>query len=634
MPKNFDLKRRAKGVVDLRHGLKSKPVMSGKAPLNRQSASSAFLKSDHQDYAKLKRLPKKNGRAVLIVLIIILFLLVGAAAAGFIFFGPQGSSTDSVKVSLATAKSIASGEELGLALSYENIDQIALQDIEVIFEYPEGFFFDRANLRPTGAEQNIWRLPDLQPDQSGKIEIDGQLIGELNGQKEFKVTFYYQPQNFSSTFKTELVTSVKITDVLFEVQVEAPAEITRGSGAAFKANFKNTTALTMENMDLSFNLGESFVLTEAQPSTTADLIWHYEKILPNTQGQLALLGTYQEGTAGEVPWEFRVWQNIIKDEKPQARLIYQAAGTVKIVAPDLKVSFEFLNPDSVAWGEDLKCQLVVANDGQAEVQNLQAKVRFNSAVIDWPRFANQTSAQVSDGALAWFKDNGDFGQKIQQLKDGASEKLTFNLPIIPKPDNLEIISPEELLVSAKASLAFDFNGQQQLVDSPEQIAFLAIQPQLLSEARYNLDAGTVVGQGPLPPVIGQETQYRIYLKLFSGSRGLAKVEVKTSLPAYINWVGVKDETTLGTPLKYDEATRQVIWQIESLSANTQVMASFNVAVTPNDTQVNQLLILTNPVSLSATEQGTNNLVAKTTNLLTSDLLGDPVEQGQGRVKVE
>ena len=138
----------------------------------------------------------------------------------------------------------------------------------------------------------------------------------------------------------------------------------------------------------------------------------------------------------------------------------------------------------------------------------------------------------------------------------------------------------------------------------------------------------------IPPAIGQQTIYRIYWKVFSGSNGLTDVKIKTSLPSYVSWQGAIDEATLGSPLSFDELTREVIWTINEVSPNTQLLASFDVAVTPTESQINQLLILNNPTSFNAKEKGGSNLVSKTADLLTSDLLGDPKVQGQGRVKLE
>ncbi|PIZ46627.1 hypothetical protein COY32_03025, partial [candidate division WWE3 bacterium CG_4_10_14_0_2_um_filter_41_14] len=146
------------GVVDLRKisrpkpssDAKDKPRLAGAPSLTKSSAAEKFLKSSAGDYSRFKHSPKKGRQGILVFLIALLILLIGAAVAGFVFFGPKGGSADSVKVSLATAKSVASGEELGLELTYENIDQVPLKEIEVIFEYPEGFFFERSNLKPTG----------------------------------------------------------------------------------------------------------------------------------------------------------------------------------------------------------------------------------------------------------------------------------------------------------------------------------------------------------------------------------------------------------------------------------------------------------------------------------------------------
>jgi hypothetical protein len=105
------------------------------------------------------------------------------------------------------------------------------------------------------------------------------------------------------------------------------------------------------------------------------------------------------------------------------------------------------------------------------------------------------------------------------------------------------------------------------------------------------------------------------------------------LPSYISLKEDSSEVTYGSDIKFDNFKRELVWLIDKIAANSRVMADFNVVVTPQESQVNQLLILTNPTSLEAEEQGSGALVSKTTNLLTSDLINDSLGQGKGRVSV-
>jgi hypothetical protein len=61
------------------------------------------------------------------------------------------------------------------------------------------------------------------------------------------------------------------------------------------------------------------------------------------------------------------------------------------------------------------------------------------------------------------------------------------------------------------------------------------------------------------------------------------------------------------------------------------MASFEVGVIPEGNQINQLLILTNPTQLTGVEKETDSPISKNSNLLTSELLGDPRVEKQGKV---
>ena len=128
-------------------------------------------------------------------------------------------------------------------------------------------------------------------------------------------------------------------------------------------------------------------------------------------------------------------------------------------------------------------------------------------------------------------------------------------------------------------------------------------------------------------------QYRIYWKVFSGSKGLTNIKIKSSLPAYINFLGQADSPTAGSALQFSADSREIVWEITEIGPYASLMASFNVSVIPQETQVNQLLILANPASLSAEEKETKAIIAKTAGLLTSDLVGDPAGQGKGRVVV-
>ena len=193
MARSLDLRRGSQKVVDLRQSRRVKTTIS--KPKKKRS--------NKKNYSRMNRSPKRKSKKPFYTLVFLILILLIAIISSMFMSNNGDFTSESVKVSLSSPKAVASGEEVKLVLNYENIDKVALKDIEVVIQYPEGFFFNSATLDPIGQEKNVWQLNSIGPGESASLEINGQLIGKKNDNKEFLVTLYYMPLNFNSTFKAE-----------------------------------------------------------------------------------------------------------------------------------------------------------------------------------------------------------------------------------------------------------------------------------------------------------------------------------------------------------------------------------------------------------------------------------------------
>jgi hypothetical protein len=614
-------------VVDLRSS-------GSKITVNKKSSAMAGREGrfSRPQLKKRSSYGRRQGSGLLTFLIALLFLLVAAALAGFFIFGQRAASR-SMKLSMISPKSIASGEEVTLEINYENLDKTSLEYIELIIQYPEGFYYNESNFKPNNQDQNIWQLPPLLVGQSGQVTVKGQLFGEVKSEKDFKVVMSYQPVNFHSDFQESVDQSVKIKDALIDVSLAAPEKVEDGTPVEFKIDYQNNQELPVKDLYFAFEFGEGFKLLEATPSTTL-ANWLMEEVEPKKQEQIVLKGELDSAEANPFPWHFKVWQMRGEGEEAQERIIFERFGETEIIAPVLEVSLESNNQkQAVNWGEEADFKIKYKNSGQLDVKQAVLKLSFNG-LIDWSSYNNSTGATRDKNDLIWLSKSGEASKFLASIPAGAEGELMITVPLISEPEDIGQLSPEELIFKTQVFMQIRFNDRDKEFSSEVLELPVTSEPRLRTEARYYLDQVTQVGSGPVPPAIGQQTVYRIYWKVFSGSTGLTNVRIKSSLPSYVKWQGAVDEATLGSPLSFDELTREVIWEINEVSPNTQLLASFDVAVTPTESQVNQLLILNNPTSFNAKEKGGSNLVSKTADLLTSDLLGDPMVQGQGRVRVE
>ncbi len=82
---------------------------------------------------------------------------------------------------------VTSGEEVSIELSYKNVSDVDIRDIELTVDYPAGFEYKRAELAPDIAK-NVWRLGDLRRGSAMRFKIFGNIIGAASAHYNMKAS--------------------------------------------------------------------------------------------------------------------------------------------------------------------------------------------------------------------------------------------------------------------------------------------------------------------------------------------------------------------------------------------------------------------------------------------------------------
>lgn len=261
MPRSMDIRRPQRANIDLKPGRPEGSAQNSIRVNYRKSAQPKALPDYFREggpiHKSFSNSPRKKKSSWATIFIILLLLLVGAAIAGFFIFGNTGLGGKSLKLSLELPEKAVAGEDFTLSLTYRNLDKVSLTNSEIVIEYPENFYFTEATLAPINPENNVWRPEPIGPGEEKKIEIKGYLIGEIGEQKEFKVIFHYQPENFNSTFQEDISQTTTISNSAVVVVLESLAEIDDGAVTQLKIRVKNNSSTDLNNLALSFDLGEA-----------------------------------------------------------------------------------------------------------------------------------------------------------------------------------------------------------------------------------------------------------------------------------------------------------------------------------------------------------------------------------------
>jgi hypothetical protein len=148
-------------------------------------------------------------------------------------------------------------------------------------------------------------------------------------------------------------------------------------------------------------------------------------------------------------------------------------------------------------------------------------------------------------------------------------------------------------------------------------------------AYYNSPQGDQLGSGPLPPVVGLPTNFWIFFKA-EPSGDFNSFIMSAKLPKNVSFTD--NYSLLAGNLSYNKDTRQVIWQVDSLTAaGNDYRAGFELELIPDSGQVNKNALLVSDIKFQAQDTFSGLKDSGSLNSLDTGLDEDPINQGNGKV---
>lgn len=210
---------------------------------------------------------------------------------------------------------LEAGRNIKIRLNYFSNVDFPLSDLRIEIDYPPGFGF--LNSKPKGLAENEWEIPLLNKAQGGRIEIEGELAGEVFSQKVFRARLISWQQDNAVLLK-ENTKGVELIQpsIYISWQVNDSPQYTANPDdyLHYEISFKNIGDLTLENLFLSVRLeGDTLDFDNLQPGSgkfqkeIGTIIWD-QTMVP----QLRLLPSLEEGKV-----EF--WVQVKKEFSPDLR---------------------------------------------------------------------------------------------------------------------------------------------------------------------------------------------------------------------------------------------------------------------------------------------------------------------------
>lgn len=598
----------------------------------RESLSEIY-QDDKGELVDVKKLDIKKKRGFFYWFFTIIFSLaiLGGTAYAAYFYLQGGTDPTKFSFSIQGKDKVLAGEEFVAAVDYKNESNSDVDNVKIKLIYPENFVFIESY--PAANEKNdAWVIDKILAKQGGKIEIKGKIIGQPGSSNIFLGNINYYPANFSSEFKKEASFSAEVSDIGLNTAFVNGASALVGEKNEIEFKFmpqeKNfisdfrLTAEPLENMEFIAAKDDKENIKNTKPG-----VWEVGSL--TQEEQIINIGfKFNKKIADTQDVKLILEQ---KDSAGNYRKFFEKVFSYEIVKSDLSLSLIIngsKNDQGIDFGQTLNYSIVYANKGANEMKDVVIMAAVDSDLINWNSIVDKNNGAISGNTISWSKEEIPELEVLQPSQEGT---IDFSLKV------KDFGKPEVGKVYQVSSFA-QFNvGSGLSVNSASDNKSNTIINKINSDLKFSEqikyfnDDNIAVGSGPLPPKAGERTSYKVYWTITNNLHELKNLQVETVLPDYAEWDS-KNIASVGT-IYYDGSSRKVIWQIGNLPLSAyNIDAEFNIAITPSDSQKNQVIVLLAGSSAQAVDSATESPINITNKPKTTKLEDDEIANSDGRVE--
>lgn len=579
----------------------------------------AIYGDDRSDLHTVERDGSRFTR-ILTRLVLMLALVAVFAFGGFFVYTTyfdHSATSKPLVMSIEAPAEVKSGEKTQIIVHYANPSRIPLAALELDINLPAAFALSMAQPQPTDANEMLWNIGSLGSHSDGQLVLEGVWLSAVPATTNIQALAAYRPGNFNSNFSDIATATVNTLSSVLTIEARGPETAVPGQELTYAATLKNTGVQTMIAPHFSLTLPDGFLLAKSSPAFEpgADAEWTLPDLAPEATAEVTWTGAFA-ADASDVR-QFGLVASVPEGDRQLTQATAQ--WFTDVTGSDLQTTL-VVNGNSdkatTELGGTLRLSLRLENAGDTEISGASFVLDFkpdSGVPLVWK------SAALAGGKLTASGITFD-AATVGTLQPG--EKKTFNLSFPVKTE----LAPTD--VDAWNVTAFVTSGENKAQTPPFPISMKA-SADLSATARFYSESGAPIGEGPLPPKVGEATTYRVYWSIDKAVHELENISVSATIPPDVSW----DDRILTSTgnIQFDATTQTVRWDIATLPINESATAEFTVKLIPGEEDIATFVKLLSGSVLSATDAATDSLVEAQADACTTEIPGDTFAAGKGTV---
>lgn len=552
------------------------------------------------------------------------------ALGGYMFL--RWWETPGVVISVEAPFDVRAGERYEFGIVINNSARQAMERISLVLRSGSGVLLADETGEPS--ETRITREEFdliLEPDSTNRQAFYAYFLGKEGEERQIEITLRYYLADTQSPFSYDRTIAVRINAPAAVANFNLPSQALSASDFALGYEVRNLSTFNFSPLSVRFDHPRDFDFVETRPAPIERSRWQFQDFAGQDSVAVEAIGRLT-AAPGEVhnfriTLYARVWDEDI--------LIGETTGEISVIENPMFMSMSVNGAvDYIARpGEVLEYRITFKNNFQETLRDVVIVVRLSGNMFNLRTIETVGAFNSRDMTITF---HGGNDPQLLFLGPQESGSVTFTIETFSEAPG-EITNP---IISAHAEMTSATEprhlGAIAPVTATAEIETRVSGAVLLSSNALLRDpvyGGRVVGPWPLRTY--QTTQMSVHLGVAADTNDLEDILVSTTLPAGVRYIGNVRGDTTGVEIIVNPRISLIELRIPRLKARESRQIIFQIEVTPSVTDLNQAMLILQPIRLTGRDSFTGKLLELEARQLNSVQLRDPTitnPGAEGRVR--
>lgn len=567
---------------------------------------------------------------------VVFFILAVSYASYVLFFKGNTVSNDNIGIAVLGNTFTAGGEELSLVVEVTNKNNVALDLVDLIIEYPKG---SDGNIQDTERyRETLGTIP------SGGVKSENVklvLFGEQGSVRPISISLEYRVEGSNAIFVKERMYEVSIDSTPLDISVSGPSTASPNEELILKikSTLNTTKPISDVLLRVDYPVGFQFVSAKPEPAF-GNNVWNLGDLTPGSEKDISITGKLLDAFEGEEK-TFRIQSGSQSSlDKASLDVVFNSVAYMLNIERPLIEAKLYINgvagrEHSAGARGEINAEIRWANNLETRINNFSIRANLSGNALDQRSIdANQGFYSSVEKTIIWDRNSFD---AFREMDPGESGSVDFSFspgPLFSASGGMLADPSISIEVRASGTQSLEGSDSEELSAQESSVVKITSDVRFANKALYY--SGAFTNKGPIPPQAEKETTYTIVWTLSNTSNPVSKAKVTSSLPPWVKFI---EPSGGSSDLLYNPSTKEIVWNVGTISkgagiSNPGKEISFQVALTPSLSQVGTSPTLINDAVLTGTDDFANVPVRVNKSSLSTRLSNDPTFPNFGDRVVE